>query len=101
MAERLETLGPAAPNPRKGKTMSKQHAERKLRAAEKGSAIVFQGRMSALEALGTGMNVDDFGIIRDPYAVRRQLEMAQSSIQQALMTLLSIDWPTDDEYDLF
>ncbi len=81
--------------------LAKQEAQRKLAAAEKASAMALQGKQAALEALMGSVSVNGFGIVRDPYAARRQLQAAQDCIQQALTVLSCVEWPTDAEYDLF
>jgi hypothetical protein len=80
---------------------AKDEAKRKVAAAERASALIFQGMGKAVEILRTDVHFNGLGVIGDPYAVRRQLELAESAIQAAKSLLASVDWPTDADYDHF
>lgn len=79
---------------------TKQHAQRKLTAAEKATTLVLEGKHGAINALAND-TVNGYGILRDPQATRRQLEQARVLIQAAIAMLVATDWPTDTDYDHF
>ncbi|WP_310450281.1 hypothetical protein [Sulfuritalea sp.] len=79
---------------------TKQHAQRKLTAAEKATTLVLEGKNGAINAL-THDTVNGYGILRDPQTTRRQLEQARVLIQADIAMLVATDWPTDSDYDHF
>lgn len=80
---------------------TKDEAKRKMAAAEKASATIFAGMGDAVAALNYKVSFSGLGVISDPFVVRRQLEKAESLIQAAKSLLVSVDWPTDADYDHF
>jgi hypothetical protein len=79
---------------------TKQEAKTKITAAEKGCSKVQAEWVAADKALGGSVSTNGYGIYSDRFELRDKLELARKHINEALMAMDSIDWPTNAEYDL-
>lgn len=78
---------------------SKKQAKDKINAASEACDEAHKSWAGASSALAGDVEVNGYGIFHDQYALRRKLETARSSINDALAALDGIDWPTDADYD--
>lgn len=80
--------------------MSIEQAKDRVDAAAKASDKALAQWQAATSALGGGVSVNGFGIIRDRYAFRQHLHEAQAHIAASLAALDDVtDWPSDVDYD--
>jgi hypothetical protein len=81
--------------------MTKQDAKRVIDAACKSSEKIRVSWNKSVDLLREGAGTNGHGIYRDCSTLRSQLLQAKSHIDDALQSMDSAVWPTDEHYDLF
>lgn len=79
--------------------MSMEEAKAKVAAAERACEKALDAWRAAIQALGTDVSVNGYGILHDRAAFQQRLRAAQQHIAESLESLSHVDWPGEQDYD--
>ena len=74
-------------------------AKEKITAAELASDCAVGSWRAATAALDGNVSMNGYGILRDPSELRAKLLAARHHIEQGLLYLADVAWPTNADYD--
>jgi hypothetical protein len=74
-------------------------AKEKITAAELASDCAVGSWRAATASLDGNVGMNGYGILRDPSELRAKLLDARKHIDQGLLYLADVKWPTNADYD--
>jgi hypothetical protein len=78
---------------------TKNEAQEKITRAELATDSAVMSWRSALAALDGDISANGHGVLRDPSALQAKLLEAKKHIENSLLYLDGVQWPTNADYD--